>query len=122
MKQRILTAQQRYQHLRWLARMADDSKHERRKPKRRRQRALEDYNLRGAKFRNRTKSFVNETCSQIVGVASRNRVIKIIYDDKQQEYFPTFQWAMLRAQLAVKCDEAEIELGMKSVIAERRPA
>lgn len=47
-----------HQYNRWLQRMADDSKHERRKPKRRRALALRDYEERGKKFKDRQRSFV----------------------------------------------------------------
>lgn len=97
-----------HQHQRWLARMADDSKHERRKPKRRRKLALAAYDQRGAKYAARIKSFVQECCSWVVGFAARNGVTRVKYDDSEQGWCDGFPFAMLRERLAVKCDEAGI--------------
>lgn len=92
-----------YQYCRWLHRMADDSKWERRKPKRRRKAALTDYATRAAKFRDRQKSFMQETAAKVVGFAKRNGAGVVAYDDTLGGYFPSFSYFEFGVMLGNKC-------------------
>src|SRR5690606_8721109 len=73
-----------FQHQRWLARRADDSKHERRRPKRRRKRLLLDYEERGRKYHNRLRTWISQTAAELVGLACRRRCGLVRYDDSDQ--------------------------------------
>jgi hypothetical protein len=98
-----------YQHKRWLARMADDAKHERRAPKRRRAKAIQQYDARGKKFHDRQRSFVQQTVAAIIGFAARSRVTRLTYDDTLQSYMPSFPYFVFRDRLKLACKDAGIE-------------
>lgn len=98
-----------FQHARRLQRMADDSKYERRRPKRRRKIAKRDYADLSVKHRNRMETFIKQTVAQIAGFAERNRVTKIKYDDSETGYLLRFQWFAFRESLAIKCKEIGVE-------------
>jgi len=111
-----------HQHRRWLQRMADDSNAETRKPKRRRKRLLAEYDRRAEKYRNRMKSFIQETASSVAGFCLRNKVTRVKYDDADKSYLEGFPWHDLKGRLAVKLDEAGIgfEIASDEVTAESR--
>ncbi len=103
-----------HQHRRWLQRMGDDSKAETRKPKRRRRRVLAEYDRRAEKYRNRMKSFVQETAAAVAGFCVRNKVTRVKYDDANKSYLAGFPWHELKSRLAVKLDEAGIGFDLAS--------
>ena len=98
------------QHQRWLNRQAEDTKHEGRRPKRRKRKLLADYDAHASKYRDRMKSFIQETCAHVAGFAVRNGVNRIKLDTSYQDYVTSFPWFQLRQQLATKLDECGIEL------------
>ena len=98
-----------FQHRRWLQRMSEDAKHERRKPKRRRARTLVEYDSRGGKHKHRMDSFVRETAAHTVAFAARNNVTRICYDATESGYLPSFPWFAFRGRLEQVCMETGIE-------------
>lgn len=98
-----------FQHHRNLQRMADDSKHERRKPKRRRKGTLMDYRDRCEKFHARQKSFIDETIAKVVGFAARNRVAVVRYRDQDRGFLPSFAYHVFALKLAEKCRAAGMQ-------------
>lgn len=114
------------QHRRWLQRMADDSKAETRKPKRRRRRKLAEYDHRAEKYRNRMKSFIQETAAAVAGFCLRNKVTRVKYDDANKDYVDGFPWHELKSRLAVKLDEVGVEFELPNAasgdVGEKSPA
>lgn len=102
-----------HQHQRWLQRQSEDSKAETRKPKRRRKRVKAEYDRRAEKYRNRLKSFIQETAAAVAGFAQRNGVTRVRFDgsgsDGSSVFVESFPWFQLRERLAVKLDEHGIE-------------
>lgn len=98
-----------YQHRRWLQRMAEDSKAETRKPKRRRKRVLAEYDRRAEKYRNRMKSFIQETAAAVAAFAVRSRVTRVKFERAEKEFVDSFPWFQFVERLKIKLDEAGIE-------------
>ena len=95
-----------YQHRRWLKRIADDSKFERRFPRRRRMRTLLEYRLRGEKYRSRLDTFIHQVTAEVIGYASRRKFASIRYDDSDNRYLATFPWQQMRSAIATKAASA----------------
>lgn len=108
----------RHQHRRWLRRMAEDSKAETRTPKRRRKRLVAEYDRRAEKYRNRLKSFIQETASAITGFAVRNRVTRVRFERAEKEFVDSFPWFQFVERLKVKFDEAGIAFDTENASAE----
>ena len=111
-----------FQHQRWLARMADDSKHERRRPKRRRRRVLHDYESRGTKHRHRVRTWIGQTAAELVGLARRRGCTVLKYDDRDQRFVSTFPWSLLRATVERKCLDEGVRFEHAGGAASAKPA
>jgi hypothetical protein len=97
-----------FQHQRWLQRQSEDQKHEKRKPARRRRRVKAEYETRASKFRNRLKTFVDQTAAAVANFAARNRVTRVQLDYAHRGYVPSFPWFNFSLQLSTKLDEVGI--------------
>jgi hypothetical protein len=98
-----------FQHRRWLQRVADDSKFERRYPRRRRMRTLVDYRLRGTKYRSRLDTFIDQIAAEVIGYAVRRKFAVVQYDDSDKRYSTTFPWYQLHTTIAEKADAAGLQ-------------
>jgi hypothetical protein len=95
-----------YAHSRWLQRRADDSKAETRRPKRRRKRLLSDYEEHADKYHDRLKTFIQQTCAAIVGLAKRRGLAVVAFNDAITTFLPSFPYFALRTTLSNACDAA----------------
>jgi len=90
-------------HSAGLERWHDDQKLERRVPKRRRRKSLEDMRAQTDKMHNRLKTFVDQTASQVVNFAVRQKLAVLRYDDREQGYFLSFRWDELKQRIETLC-------------------
>jgi len=98
-----------YQYGRRQHRQSQDLKHEMRIPKAKKERLLRDADLWARKHNNRIKTFILQTCCQVVQFALRNDVSSIKYDDSIQNFVPRFPWFQLKGELERHCTEAGVE-------------
>lgn len=86
-------------HRDFLARIALDTKHEKRLPRRKRRQIDDAVATRCHKQRNRVTTFVNQEVASIAGLCRRRRVGRVQYHDSERGYFASFPWAAFRARL-----------------------
>jgi len=97
-------------HALFLGRIADDTKFEKRTPRRNR-RQIDGYRAtRVDKHKNRIKTFVDQACRSLVGYAARRGYAKLEYDDRDRQYMPSFDYSQIEARLKILCQEAQLEL------------
>lgn len=95
-------------HRRFLDRLADDTKYEKRWPRKKRRRLNARYDRVCGKHANRMKSFLQETAAQVVNHCVRNNVGVLSYDDADRSFVSEFPWFLLKERLRQKCDESGI--------------
>lgn len=83
-------------HMVRLHRLAEDTKYEKRLPKRRGLSAKAYRRDICRKFRHRMKTFQQQTANSILKYALRNGYAGIDYDDSVRKFFPSFEWAGFR--------------------------
>jgi hypothetical protein len=98
------------EHRRFLDRMAEDSKAERRAAIRPLRMLQEARARRCLKFRNRLHSWCHQAAASLAGYAARQRVAQVDYLDDDRSYLPSFPWYQLREMLRVKLDALGIVL------------
>lgn len=87
-------------HADMLGRVALDTKHEHRVPRRNRRQIDDAVARRCAKQRDRIRTFMHQSVASIRGLCLRRRVGTVIYDDRDRSYFRSFPWAAFAARLA----------------------
>lgn len=97
-------------HAAWRQRRAEDLKHEKRWPERVRAQMVADGETRLQKQQQRLDSFLHESTAALAGFAARNRVSRVIYDERDHSWCEGFAWYMLRQRLAYKLHERRIDL------------
>jgi hypothetical protein len=95
-------------HVLYLSRLSHDTKFEKRWPAKQRQQINEARKLKCDKFERRIQTFCHTAARMLVEFAKRQSVGKIIYNDSDQAYMPSFQWFKLKTLLRQKCDESGI--------------
>jgi transposase len=98
-----------FQHRRWLQRVADDSKFERRHPRRRRRRTLLEYGLRATKYRSRLKTYIDQTAAEVIGYAVRRQFRTLNYNDSDRRFLSAFPWQQLLSALKLKAEFEGLE-------------
>ncbi len=108
---------------RWkLDQISDDTKAERRRPKRNRRQTNEHLDKLTTKQHRRLDSFCQRATAMLVAFAGRCQVAEISYDDSNRRYFPIeFPWYRLRELLQQKAEEVGLGFRIASgkVIAEK---
>lgn len=103
------------EHRRKLQRIADDTKAEKRRPRRERAGIDERRKVWAQKYRRRMDSLTHEATAAIAGYARRQRVATVVYDDTDRSYVPEgFPWADLREKLRYKLAGEGIALEITS--------
>lgn len=97
------------EHRRKLQRTADDTKREKRVPKRQRHQITQKRATWAAKHRRRMDSLTHEVSAMIAGYAERRRAAAVVLDDDDRDYVESFPWHELRTKLAYKLEERGIE-------------
>lgn len=97
-------------HRRRLDRYADDTKFEKRWPKRTRRQMNEAREVAVALQRRRLDTWLHQSTAMLAGYAERCGVSRVEYDDAVRSYVPSFPWAMLTGRLREKLDERGIAL------------
>lgn len=97
-------------HKQYLDRIAEDTKHEKRWPRRVRRHINEKRAERCRKQNDRIKSWCHESTAQLVGFAKRQKIGKIVLDNSNQDYLLRFPWFEWREKLKYKCQLQSIEL------------
>jgi len=94
------------EHAVFLDRMSNDTKHEKRWPKRK-QRCLNEFRARRCdKQNNRVKTFCQQIAAMVAGRAHRLGFSGVTLNDNDKSYFSDgFPWHQLRTLMATKCDE-----------------
>lgn len=95
-------------HGEFLGRLSDDRKAETRKPKREAKPRLAMLSARSERDHNRLRSACHEISSQLVNVAKRRGVAKIVYHDGDKSFCASFPWSMLKSMVDQKCQAAKI--------------
>jgi len=97
-------------HSRFLDRISDDTKFEKRTPRRMRRQIDDHRAMRVSKHRNRVKTFVDQACRSLVGYAARRGYASIEYDDRERQYMPSFDYSQIEARLKTLCADAQVKL------------
>lgn len=90
-------------HLNQLARLSDDRKAERRKPRRDNRELLRMYDSRSRKDSDRLKSLIHEVTASLVNFARRRKCRIIEYDDTDRSFAASFPWRTLMTICEQKC-------------------
>lgn len=98
-------------HRVWLQRVSEDTKREKRVPRKMRRHIDQKRVDRCRKYNDRISTFCHEMSRQLVEFAARQKVATIIYDDEQKGYLGAgrFAWARLREMVRYKALERSIE-------------
>ncbi len=95
-------------HRRALDRMAQDTKYEKRWPKRVRLQMAEHRQATAQRHHQRIHSFCHHAAAMVVGQADRLAAAELHYDDTIKAYFAEFPWFRFRQMVAEKADERGI--------------
>lgn len=95
-------------HLSRLGRLSDDRKHETRRPRREARPRLAMLDARATKDKERLRSACHEIATHLVNAASRRKIVRLIYSDKDHSFCESFPWAMLREMVEQRCHKARI--------------
>jgi hypothetical protein len=89
-------------------RIGEDTKHEKRWPRKMRENINKSRELRCQKHHDRIDSWNHEATAMLVKYAQRQGVSEVIYDDSCRSYLPAFRWHDLKTKFAHKLDAAGI--------------
>jgi len=92
-----------------LQRVREDTKPEKRLPRKERAHIDRAVKARCDKFNARIASFCHKVTKELAGLADRKGVCHVFYDDSIQTWLPHFQWARLCEYLRYKLDDLGIE-------------
>lgn len=101
-------------HLSRLARLSDDAKAERRKPRREGKPYRAMLDERSRKDRARLTSLCHEVSASLVAYAARRKIAEVVYDDSDRSFAASFPWAMLATMIDQKCRASGIVLRLAS--------
>lgn len=103
------------EHRQMLQRLSDDTKAEKRRPRRARRGIDARRQASARRYRRRMDSLTHEATAMIAGYAQRRKVASVVYDDTDKSYVPDgFPWADLRTKLAYKLAGMHIPLEIAS--------
>lgn len=97
------------EHSRYLQRINEDTKYEKRWPLAVRENINHARDKRCRKQRDRLDSFIHQASAAVVEYARRNRVAEVIFDD-QASFIESFPWHSFRTKLAYKLHALGIQL------------
>jgi hypothetical protein len=95
------------QHRRRLDRIAEDTKYEKRWPKKARAQIADGREAFVQKHHNRIDTFIHQASAALIGYAQRNGVARLRYDDSER-LTSEFPWHALKEKIVYKCDGAGI--------------
>lgn len=98
-----------------LQRFADDTKFERRRPRKNKIDIAERRTKIVADHRRWMDDFCHKATAMVIGLAVRNRCGTIVYDDTNREWLDSFPWFKLHSMLQSKCEENSITLDRRTV-------
>jgi len=101
-----------------LARMAHDTKYEKRWPKRAGKHMADARTRWVEKHQRRIKTWCHQASAALVGYAERQKVTVVRYDDTERSYLPDFPWAHLRELLSQKLGAVGIEFSAVGAVEE----
>lgn len=90
-------------HLSGLARLSDDRKAERRRPKRDNRGLVSMYDDRSRKDGDRLRSLIHEVTAAMVNFAKRRKCHRIEYDDTDRSFAASFPWRTMMTICEQKC-------------------
>jgi hypothetical protein len=108
-------------HARWLQRMREDTKLERRLDGSRLAQLNDAYRKRCDKHRRRVKTWIDQTVAQVVNYCGRQRVAGLIYDDENRAWLDSFPWHQVRTTLRQRCERDGIVPGGTLTLPETEP-
>jgi hypothetical protein len=101
---------------RWIARhrvqlqhIADDTKAERRRPRREKRQLLDRLDVLTHRQHRRLDTFCHTAAKILVAWAERCNVAELCYDDRESRYFSEFPWYQLRQLIESKCEDTAID-------------
>jgi hypothetical protein len=97
-------------HKRFLQRISEDTKFEKRWPARMRENIDDARERRCLKHHNRLATWIDQVTAMLVGFCVRNGAGQVIYDDDATDYMPSFPWHQLKTKLGYKLEAAGITL------------
>jgi len=97
-------------HRIWRQRLSEDMKAEKRMPRPNKKHMLQALEDRCRKQNDRLETFCHEMSKQLAGLAARQAVSQVLYDDRNKSWLPLFPWARLRTLLQYKLAERGIAL------------
>ena len=95
-------------HRKFLQRIADDTKYEKRWPAAKRKNTNKAREDRCIKHRNRIDTWIHQASAMFVGFCQRQGIAEVLYDDECQDFMPSFPWHQLKTKLAYKLEDAGI--------------
>jgi hypothetical protein len=98
-------------HRAYLQRIAEDSKYELRLPPGKLRHIREKRQERCQKHQRRIHTSLHQLTAQLVGLAERQKVARVIYTDHDKSWLPLFPWSELRRLLAYKLQGLGITFG-----------
>lgn len=97
-------------HKTYLQRISEDTKREKRWPRKVMDNINKARDLRCEKNNNRLDSWAHEATAMLAAYATRNGVGEVIYDDSNKDYLPSFPWHTLKTKLKYKLEAAGLAL------------
>lgn len=98
------------QHRKYVRRMAEDLKQEKRWPAKMRAQMQDALDRKTTKYKRRMQSWCHQASAALAQFARRQGVERVVYDDADRGYLESFQWYMQDAMLANSLDEFGIVL------------
>lgn len=86
--------------------IADDTKAEKRRPKRNARQTNDYYRTIAVKYGNRMTTFCDRLSKMLVAFADRSGYAAVVYDDREKTYVNEFPWATLRDMIQRKARDA----------------
>ncbi len=97
-------------HRRFLERIREDTKREKRVPSREMRQIKDALSVRCEKQHRRIHTFCHQAARMLAEYADRQRVAEVIYDDRNRSYLADFNWSLLQTVLRDKLDQKGIRL------------
>lgn len=89
-------------YTRWRERLSLDRSRERRVSPQQKRQMNDALERRQRKQEDRITSVICQEVASLAGYCERQRVARVIYDDREKGYFPSFPWARLKDRLKLK--------------------
>lgn len=97
-------------HESYLQRISEDTKYEKRVPRKQRRHIDQAREERCAKHADRIKDFIHVATKEAVGYAVRQKIARVLFDYSCREYLPKFPWRQVEEILRYKLDDYGIAL------------